>query len=111
MNQILMLFFIVSLLVCPLFSFRYATGKYKNHEVSKLKAYLYFLFITSLPIILFIVLNLVLVGVEELSGKSIISESGARSLVVFVAFGLLLLLNLSVIFIVYIRKIDRDKKI
>ena len=109
MNQILMMFFIVSLLVCPLFSFKYATGKYRNQKVSKLKAYLYFIFTTSLPLILFIVFNLALVGVEELTGKAVVSESGARSIIVFVGFGLLLLLNLSIIFIFYIRKIDRDK--
>ena len=98
-------------MVCPYFSFRYATGKYKNHKVSKLNAYLYFVLITSLPIILFVVLNLALVGIEEVTGKAIISESVARSFIVFVGFGLLLLLNVSIIFIVYLRKIDRDKKI
>ena len=111
MYQILILFFVLSLLICPFVSFRYSTGKYKNHKVSRKKAYLYFLFITSLPIIVFIVFSLVLVGVEELTGKSIIPESAARSFIVFVAFGLLLLLNLSIVFIVYIRKINRDKKI
>ncbi len=72
---------------------------------------MYFLFITSLPIIVFIILNLVLVGAEELTGKSIISELGARSFIIFIAFGVLLLLNVSIFFIVYIRKINRDKKI
>jgi len=108
MYQILILFFVLSLLICPFISFRYSTGKYKKHKVSRKKAYLYFLFITSLPIIVF---SLVLVGAEELTGKSIIPESAARSFIVFVAFGLLLLLNLSIVFIVYIRKINRDKKI
>ncbi len=111
MGQILILIFIVSLLACPLISFRYSSSKYKNHGISKLKAFFYFLFISSLPILLFIILNLVLIVVEELTVKSIISGLSARSFIIVIFFGLLLLLNVSIIFAVYLRKINRDKNI
>ncbi len=101
----------VSMLVCPFLSFRYSSAKYKNQNITKLKAYLYFLLITGLPIILFIAVNLALVGIEELTGKAVISEPGARSFIILIAFGFLLILNLSVIFIIYLKKIKRDKKI
>lgn len=110
MYQILILLYIVSLLVCPLLSFRYATAKYIKEGVSWKKAYLYFLFIISLPIAIFILVNLILVGAEEITGKSIITELGARSLLIYIAFGILLLVNVSIFFIVYIRKLNRDKK-
>lgn len=109
MQDIIVPLVVVSLLLSPFISFRYASGKYRNHNISKLKAYLYFLFISSLPIVIFIVISLIMVGMEEITDKAIISDSFARSLIVVVGFGLLLLLNLSIIFIVYIRKIIRDK--
>ncbi|NIP39775.1 MAG: hypothetical protein GWO07_16105 [Candidatus Dadabacteria bacterium] len=109
MQEIIIPTVVISLLLSPFISFRYASGKYKNQNISKLKAYFYFLLISSLPMLAFIVLSLGMVGLEEITGRAIISDSFARSSVVVVGFGLLLLLNLSVIFIVYIRKIRRDR--
>ncbi len=109
MHQVLILLFVGSLMICPFISFKYAARKYKEGDLSKLKAYGFFLFINSLPIALFVILSLILVGIEELTGKAIIGDADARSFIILIAFGLLLLLNLSIIFIFYLRKIGREK--
>ncbi len=109
MQQIIVPLVVISLLLSPLVSFSYATGKYKNENITKLRAYFYFIFISLLPIIVFILLTLGMVGLEQISGKAVIADSYARSIIIIVGFGLLLLLNLSVIFIVYIRKLKRDR--
>ncbi|NIT13900.1 MAG: hypothetical protein GTN99_06585 [Candidatus Dadabacteria bacterium] len=111
MQQILILSVVIGLLVCPFIAFRYSASKYKKENASRLKAYLYFLSITSAPILIYTLICLSMVGVEELSGKAIIEESFARSFIIIAGFGLLLLLNLSVIFIFYLIKSKRDKKI
>ena len=111
MQQILLLVVVLALLICPVISFRYCAKKFKNDGISKLRAFFYFLLITSLPITLYIALNLILVGIEELTGKAIITEGIARSFIIVIGFGLLLILNLSVIFIVYLRKLERNKQI
>lgn len=108
MHQILILLFVGSLMICPFISFKYAAGKYKEGNLSKLKAYGYFLSINGLPIALFVILSLILVGIDELTGRAIVGEESARSFIILIAFGLLLLLNLSIIFIFYLRKIGRE---
>ena len=79
------------------YMFRSLRRRVKQHQCSKPKAVLWYAGASFMPLILFLLLFLAIVGLEELTGAAWISELFARSLVSVggIAIGLALMANLA----------------
>jgi hypothetical protein len=79
------------------YMFRSLRRRVKQQQCSKLKAILWYAGVSFLPLILFLLLFLATVGLEELTGAAWISELFARALVPVgaIATGLALMANLA----------------
>lgn len=100
-----------STLVACVYMFRNLCRRVKRERCSKARAVLWYLGASLLPLILFLLLFLAIVGLEQLTGKAWVSEPLARSLIPggAIAAGLALVSNLAFVVTLAIMKTGRKR--
>lgn len=93
--------FMLSVIACPFIAFSYSRNRFLITKVNKFKAIVCYFIITILPVLVYLTALFSLIGIEELSDISIVSEMTARSTVLGLATGLIVSIFTSIIFTVY----------
>ncbi len=88
MNHLLVPLSALLVLCVPVLAFAWQYRKVRRGTRSRLKATLLYAIFSAVPVLLYVGVFLVLVGVEELTGSALIGEAYARSLVIVAIGGL-----------------------
>lgn len=90
--------FALLILATPVCGFAVFRCRVRRDGLSRSRAFLYFSLTAFAPLALYVLLLLVLVGVEELTGTALVTEGLARGTVPLVAAGLLVWLVAELVF-------------
>jgi hypothetical protein len=81
--------FALLMLVVPVWRFAVYRRRIRRGGLGRGRAVAYFAVSALVPVLLYLVMLLALVGLEELAGLALVTEGLARSAVILVGFGLL----------------------
>ena len=102
MDVLIIRAYLLSVIICPCIAYYYSKKRFLTTNFKKFRAILLFLLISLTPIFLYLFVFLILIGAEEVLGKSIVSEMMGRSLILNVTIGIALSMIGVIGFMVYI---------
>lgn len=98
MREQLTALLLVLILIAPIGVFAWQLVRVRRGAVGKLKAAALFFAYSLIPVVLYVLLFFALVGIEEVTGLSLVKEEEARGLVIVAGIGLGEVLLLTVLF-------------
>ena len=107
-DQILYVF-ILGIVALPVVAFRWQLRRIRGGVVNKLKGIGMYAVYAALPVASFVGLYLVIVGLEEMIDKSLLSEGMARSMIPVVGWGVIEVIVLTALFAVVVMFVGRRK--
>ena len=100
MREQLTALLLVLILLVPIGLFAWQLVRVRRGTVSKLKAATLFFACSLIPVAVYVLLFFVFVGIEEVTGLSLVKEEEARSLAIVAGIGLAEVLVLTTLFAV-----------